>query len=333
MTTHRRLYGLAGFLAVLVFAAELPAQRTGSDSGGDSIEVRRDIAYTDTDHERQKLDLYLPTARRSDAPLPVIAFIHGGAWRGGEKRGGGRWVHPHVGSGEYAGVSIGYRLSQHAKWPAQIHDCKAAIRWIRAHANEYNLDPDKIGVIGTSAGGHLVAMLGTSGGVDDLEGDLGSNPDASSKVTCVVDYFGPSDFLTISDYPSRLDHAAADSPEALLLGGAIEEKQVAARNASPVTYVSPDDPPFLIIHGTDDVVVPYNQSERLRDALRRAGVEVALISVEGGGHGGFQTDELDERVGNFFDKHLRGKQAEFADEIVQGRSSNSTDRAPAPERR
>jgi acetyl esterase/lipase len=283
----------------------------------DAIEVHRDIAYADTGHERQRLDLYLPKVRASDAPLPVVAFIHGGAWLGGNKQNGAGSLRPYVASGEYAGVSIGYRLSQDARWPAQIHDCKAAIRWIRAHAKEHHLDPDRIAVVGPSAGGHLVALLGTTGGLAELEGDLGQHTDESSAVTCVVDYFGPSDFLTIADYPSQLDHAAADSPEARLIGGAIKEKPEAARGASPVTYVSENDVPFLIVHGTSDQVVPYNQSERLRDALRQAGVEVALISVEGGGHGGFQSERLDEVVRSFLAKHLRGQEAELADETVQ----------------
>jgi acetyl esterase/lipase len=309
--------GLAVGLTLLT-AANVQAQR--EDRGPrvpDSIEAQRDIPYARTDHERQRLDLYLPKNRNSDRPLPVIAFIHGGAWRGGEKRGGLSWVRPYVESGHYAGVSVGYRLSQHAQWPAQIHDCKAAVRWIRAHAKENGLDPERIGVIGTSAGGHLVAMLGTSGNARHLEGDLGGHTDQSSEVTCVVDYFGPSDFLTIADYPSQLDHAAADSPEALLIGGAIKDQPERARDVSPVTYVSADDPPFLIVHGTQDRVVPYNQSERLRDALRQAGVEVAMISVEGGGHGGFQSEVLTERVRAFFDKHLRGQHAQFADETVR----------------
>jgi acetyl esterase/lipase len=304
--------------AFLCITSPAIAQRDNDRQPADaSIETHLDVAYADTDHERQRLDLYLPRVRKSDRPLPVIAFIHGGAWLGGDKRGGAGPLRPFVANGRYAGVSIGYRLSQDAQWPAQIHDCKAAIRWIRTHAKEHNLDPERIGVIGGSAGGHLVAMLGTGGGIEDLEGDLGQHADQSSNVTCVVDYFGPSDFLTIADYPSNLDHAAADSPEARLLGGRIADKQDAARHVSPVTYVSKDDPPFLIVHGTNDMTVPFNQSERLRDALREAGVEVALISVEGGGHGGFRSDRLDEQVRKFFAKHLYGEEAEFEDETVR----------------
>jgi acetyl esterase/lipase len=248
----------------------------------DGVEAHLDIPYADTDHPRQRLDLYLPEARASDKLLPVIAFIHGGAWRAGNKEGGRGQVLRFARSGEYAGVSIGYRLSSDAVWPAQIHDCKAAIRWLRAHAAEYNLDPDRIGVMGSSAGGHLVAMLGVSNGVEDLAGDVGPDTEQPSGVTCVVDLFGPTDLLTMNDYPSRIDHDSPNSPESLLIGGAIQRHPDTARAASPLSYVTRDDAPILIIHGTDDPLVPFNQSEQFLAALKQAGVESYLIPVEGG---------------------------------------------------
>ena len=268
----------------------------------ESIEAHQDIAYADTDNPRQRLDLYLPKNRRSDKPLPVVAFIHGGGWQNGDKGGGYRQIATLIESGEYAGVSIGYRLSGEAVWPAQIHDCKAAIRWIRANAKKYNLDPDKIGVTGPSAGGHLVAMLGTSGGVAELEGTLGPHKDVSSKVTCVVDQFGPTELLTMGGW-----HNNADSPESRLVGGAIQEKKDAARNASPITYASEDDPPFLFIHGTDDPAVPFDQSKRLHAALEKAEVESILVPVKEGGHGNFGNPEVQKRMKQFFDNHLLGK--------------------------
>lgn len=280
----------------------------------ESIQAELDIPYAGTDHPRQRLDLLLPKARSNDKPLPVVVAIHGGAWMGGDRRQVLPRLFPYVAGGQYAGVSIGYRLSQDAIWPAQIHDCKAAIRWIRGNAKKYNLDPDKIGVIGWSAGGHLVAMLGTAGNVKDLEGDLGDFDDQSSRVTCVVDFFGPADMLTIGDYPSQMKHFSPDAPEAKLLGGAIPENKDKARSASPVAFVSEDDPAFLIVHGTRDPLVPYEQSVALRDALRKAGVPVALITVEDGGHGGFRNPEIERRVDAFFDFHLRGTKAEFKDE-------------------
>lgn len=268
----------------------------------ESVEALLDLPYAGTDNPRQKLDLYLPKARKDDHPLPVVIFIHGGAWQAGDKRGGYRMIAPLVESGDYIGVSVGYRLTGEVIWPAQIHDCKAAIRWLRANAKKYNLDPNKIGVTGTSAGGHLVAMLGTSGDVSELEGELGDHLKESSRVQCVVDQFGPTDLLAMGG-----SHNNPNSPESRLVGGAVQEVQKVARDASATTYVSPDDPPFLLIHGTDDRTVPFNQSELLHEGLKNAGVESTLVPVEGGGHGGFPPKELADRLRQFFDKHLRGK--------------------------
>ena len=168
-----------------------------------NIRATRDLSYADNDNPRQRLDLYLPAAPTSDKPLPVVVWIHGGAWRAGDKAGGIGQLSSFVASGDYAGVSVGYRLTDEANWPAQIYDCKAAIRWIRGNAEKYHLDPNRIGVWGSSAGGHLVAMLGTSGDVESLEGELGTYADQSSRVTCVVDYFGPSELLTMGDYSQQ----------------------------------------------------------------------------------------------------------------------------------
>ena len=287
----------------------------------ENVSLQRNVPYAGTDNPRQTLDVYLPKRATDEKPLPVVVWIHGGAWRGGDKSSGARMVAPLVASGHYAGVSVGYRLTGEAIWPAQIHDCKAAIRFIRAQAKKYNLDPEKIAVWGSSAGGHLVAMLGTSGGVKKLEGKLGGHLDQDSRVTCVVDYFGPSDLLTMGKYPSRMKHDAPDSPESILVGGPLQETEEAARNASPTSYVSKDDPPFLIVHGDKDPLVPHNQSARLAEALRKAGADVKFITIKGGGHGGFSSEELTGRVHRFLDKHLRGHRVEIsAETIPQGRS-------------
>jgi len=235
-----------------------------------------------------------------------VVWIHGGGWRGGDK-GGGRRLVPLVENG-YIGVSINYRLTHEATWPAQIHDCKAAIRWIRANAHLYNFDADRIGVWGSSAGGHLAAMLGTSGGVEPLEGELG-NSGYSSRVQAACDLFGPSDIARMGEQPgpdAGLDHDAPNSPESRLLGGPVQEMKEKARSASPLTYVGPDDPPFLIVHGTRDNVVPFAQSELLAKALKKAGVEVTLKPVEGAGHGLRGVEGTTEDVQKFFDKHLKG---------------------------
>jgi len=225
---------------------------------------------------------------------------------------------PFVASGQYAGVTVGYRLTGEAIWPAQIHDCKAAIRWIRGNAKNYNLDSQRIAVWGSSAGGHLVAMLGTSGGVKHLEGNLGSHTDQSSRVTCVVDYFGPSDLLSMGQYPSTMDHDAGDSPESLLVGGPVQQTRDMARNASTTTYVTEEDPPFLIAHGTKDPLVPLNQSVRLAELLEKSDVDVTFIKVVGAGHG-FRTPELQRRVDLFFARHLLGKSVAISSEPIEQR--------------
>jgi acetyl esterase/lipase len=277
----------------------------------DSITAELDVPYAFTENPRQRLDLYLPKSRKDDKPLPIVVFIHGGAWQAGDKRGGAGAVVPLVELGEYAGVSIGYRLTGEAIWPAQIHDCKATIRWLRANAKKYNLDPEKIGVTGTSAGGHLVAMLGTTGDVPELEGKLGEHLKESSRVACVVDQFGPADLLAMGG-----SHNNPNSPESKLVGGAVQEMQKVAREASATFHVSKDDPPFLLLHGTNDNVVPFNQSELLHDALKKGGVDSVLIPVEGAGHG-FRTKEVAERIKQFFDKHLHGKDLKISAEPIR----------------
>lgn len=278
----------------------------------ESVRAELDIPYAGTQNPRQRLDVYLPKQRKQDQSLPVVVFIHGGGWRNGDKRGGYQKIAPLVESGEYIGVSVGYRLSGEAIWPAQIHDCKAAIRWLRGNAKKYNLDPEKIGVTGTSAGGHLVAMLGTSGDVEDLEGKLGDHLKESSRVQCVLDQYGPTELLAMGGW-----HDKANSPESQLVGGAIQDKKKAARNASPISYVSKDDPPFLFLHGTKDPAVPFNQSERLHAALQKVGAKSIFVPVEGGSHGGFPREQVAERMRQFFDKHLRGKKLSISRKPIQ----------------
>jgi acetyl esterase/lipase len=290
------------------------------------VKAERDLPYAGTDNPRQKLDLYLPAARDAGKPLPLVVFIHGGGWRAGDRRGMGEAAHPLLEDGRYAVASVGYRLTDEASWPAQIHDCKAAIRWLRANAATYGLDPGRIGVIGPSAGGHLVAMLGTSGGVTELEGDLGDHDGTDSRVTCVVDLFGPTDLLAMGG-----QHDQPGSPEARLVGGAVQEHKDAARGASPVTYVSRDDPPFLLIHGTEDPVVPFSQSQLLHDALREADVSSTLVPVTGGGHGRFGTPEVAERVRAFFARQLlEREEADVAETPIEAGTGPRSRRGVSP---
>jgi acetyl esterase/lipase len=282
-----------------VVPAGQPKQRPADPA---NMTVRRDIEYVPGGHERQKLDLYLPKEADPNGKRPLIVWIHGGAWKAGSKDAcpARRFVN----SG-YAAASINYRLSQHAIFPAQIEDCKAAIRWLRASASQYGCDPNRIGVWGSSAGGHLVALLGTSGDVKEF--DVGPNAGVSSRVQAVCDFFGPTDFTKMSSFPSTMRHDAADSPESQLIGGPIQENKDKVRRADPITYVTKDDPPFLIVHGDKDPLVPLNQSEILCDALKKTGVDTTLYIVQGGGHGGFKDPQVDVLVARFFDKHLRNQ--------------------------
>jgi acetyl esterase/lipase len=212
-------------------------------------------------------------------------------------------------------VDVGYRLSGEAIFPAQIQDCKAAIRWIRANAEKYNLNPNRIGAWGSSAGGHLVALMGTAADVKEF--GTQENSEYSSRIQAVCDWFGPTDFLRMNDFPGRIDHDAANSPESLVIGGPIQENKEKVAKANPITYVSGDEPPFLIMHGEKDQAVPYNQSELLYDALTKAGVEVTLYCVKNGGHGfGGATEdtprELVEMAAKFFEKHLTPQKQEPA---------------------
>lgn len=290
--------------------------RPASQTGSPVIESLTGIAYADNANPRQQLDLFLPRKRNGTKPLPVLVFIHGGAWKAGNKSEGARQVEPFVASGDYAGVSIGYRLTNEAQWPAQIHDCKAAIRWIRAHAKEHDLDPDHIGVWGVSAGGHLVSMLGTSGDVPELEGRLGTNLKQSSRVTCVVNYFGPEDLITMSTQKSTVDRTTRDYAEALLIGGRVQDQPEAAKRASPVTYISKDDPPFLTAHGTEDPLVPFAQATELHEALKKAEVSSTLLTMINGGHG-FASRQLDEVLHRFLNKHLRGVDSKIEDQSIE----------------
>ncbi len=257
--------------------------------------ILRDLAYVTNGHERHKLDLYLP---KNATNAPLIVWIHGGAWLEGDKDRTPAQIFVEEG---YAVASINYRLSQHAVFPAQIIDCKSAIRWLRVHAKDYGYNPDRMVAWGTSAGGHLVALLGTAGDVKEF--DTGENLGVSSRVQAVVDFFGPTDFTQMSRFPSTIKHDAPDSPESKLIGGAVPDNRAKAARANPITYVTADDPPFLIMHGDKDQLVPVNQSELLEAALKKAGVDVTFHVVKGAGHG-FGGPEINEKVRAFLAKHI-----------------------------
>ena len=274
----------------------------------DDVELIKDIAYSQDGNVKHKLDI-LRLKAPSKEPMPVIVWIHGGGFRGGSKTSGYSRLMRFVQRG-YLGVSIDYRFSTEAIFPAQLEDCKCAIRFLRAKAKDYNLDPDHIGVWGGSAGGNLVAMLGTTGGVKEFEGK-GGWEDQSSRVQAVVDYFGMTDFMAIEELVKKgtatarfMLHDGKDSASGLL-GGKFWENPDLARKASPTTYASKDDPPFYIFHGDLDPLTNYSQGELLNERLRKAGVDSHFYLVKGGKHGWPPRADVDDKVDAFFDKHLK----------------------------
>jgi len=263
------------------------------------VVVHRDLAYVSGGHPRQVLDLYLPDLGPA---TPLIVWVHGGAFRIGSKED--RVPFEMLEQG-YAIASLNYRLSQHALFPAQIEDCKAAVRWLRAHADTYGLDPSRFASWGESAGGHLAAMLGTASHERSFE--VGEHLEHSSRVQAVLDFFGPTDFLQMDAHrlPEGMVHDMAESPESELVGGPIQERPAEVARANPVTYVTPEAPPFLIVHGDRDPLVPYHQSTLLAAALEAAGVPMTFSTVVGAGHGGFDDPQIPILVHEFLAVHLR----------------------------
>jgi acetyl esterase/lipase len=292
-TALRRLLvlGVAMFLGTgLTSGQQNSVRRAPKPVALMGVQMVRDLEYVPGGHERNRLDLYLP--EKAARPLPVILYVHGGGWQGGDKSNGPALRFASKG---YAVASMNYRFSQHATFPAQIYDCKAAVRWLRANARKYGLDADHIGAWGGSAGGHLVALLGTTAGVKELEGP-GGNEEQSSRVQAVVDWFGPTDFLTVGAKETRTQ----------LLGGDPQTKKEKALKASPMTYVSKDAAPFLIMHGDGDETVPIAQSETFAAALKKAGADATFVVIKGGKHGGalFTNAESMKLIEDFFARHL-----------------------------
>ncbi len=300
-------------LTLTSFADELSAQKQSllATAEKNHVELRLDQSYADSANPKQMVDLYLPKKRNSDKPLPVVAFIHGGGWVNGDRSGYAAAAIQMARTGDYAAVAVGYRLTKEAHWPEQIYDCKAAIRWIRGHAKEFNLDPDRIGVSGSSAGGHLSSLLGTSGDVKELEGGIGAFTTMSSRVLCVANLCGPEDFTKALMSDKEGKPVVNDAAVSGLLGGTYEEKPKEAVAASPVTYVSKDDPPFITFHGAADKRVAFANAEAIHAALTKAGVPSLLVPITDGGHGSVGHPEVMKRAKEFFALHLRGVKAEI----------------------
>lgn len=259
--------------------------------------VLRDVEYAYIDGISLQLDLYLPDPKPEKA-VPLVIWVHGGGWRAGSKD---QTIAPAALGEDYAIASVEYRLTGVAIFPAQIHDVKAAVRWLRSHAGNYGFDPQQFGAWGSSAGGHLVALLGVSCGNPNLEGTVGEYLDESSCVQAVCDFYGPTDFLALLEQRGGRD-PRRPMPEDQLIGGLVEDHPALAMLASPISHVSPEVPPFLIMHGSEDPIVPVEQSIAFDEALRAVGIDSTLIVIDGAGHG-FSREHL-VYVKPFFDRWL-----------------------------
>lgn len=291
---------------VFVVSVGMSLGATGIAFGADppsvpaSVIWQPGIEYSNPDDQHLQLDLARP--KSGDGPFPAVLCIHGGGFRAGTREGyDGLCIQ--LARRGYVAATISYRLSPKYKFPAAIYDTKAAVRWLRANAATYKIDPDKIGVTGGSAGGHLAQFLGVTAHVPEFEG-TGGNPEQSSSVACVVNFFGPSDFT--KSYGKSVD---AGEVLPLWLGGNLEAARTLHIRASPLSWVTPDAAPTLCVHGTEDKYVAYEQAVWLIDKLKAAGVEARLVTLKGGGHG-FKGDDAktaDRALFEFFDKHLKQK--------------------------
>jgi acetyl esterase/lipase len=272
------------------------------------------VAYADL-HELQLIDIRTPKGK--DGPFPVLIWIHGGAWKQGSKNVVPTWLQQ-IAAGDYAIASIDYRFSD-IDWPASAADARASIRWLRAHASDYNLNPDQFGVLGSSAGGHLSGLVAVSADAEVLNGEeaLG-NWEVSGAVQAAVPFYGAHDFANL-DPDRALSNCADDkemvhdevgSPETLLLDCAPSYSNcpALAAEASPISYVDASDPPTFLVHGLEDCTIAPNQSVRMAEALHTLGVPTYLALVPDAGHNSSQCVEFGQLVvplRAFFDRYLR----------------------------
>ncbi len=282
--------------SALLYAAEGAAAR-GDSPGELKVRTAYNLIYNQVGATELKLDLVRPA--EGEGPFPAVVVIHGGAWRMGQKSLMRGMLMQFARRG-YVAIAPQYRFCPKETFPAQVHDVKAAVRWLKAHAAEYQVDAAHIGAVGFSAGGHLALMLGVTGPENGLEGDAPpGSPD--TRIQAVVNYFGPTD-LTAADFPAITRSWNRD-----FLGGTPEEKPETAARASPVTYVTKDDAPILSFQGTSDQFVPASQAIKLAEAQARAGVPGRVELLVGARHG-FDTPELDRTLQAayaFFDLYLK----------------------------
>lgn len=285
------LFGLTVVFCSAVHAADLVVP--------EDVVFEKGIEFANPDNQHLQLDLAKPKEGKS--LRPAILCIHGGGFRAGTREGYDKLCLKLAQSG-YVAVTVTYRLAPAYPFPAAVHDCKAAVRWLRANAAKYGIDPDRIGVTGGSAGGHLAQFLGVTAGVKEFEGE--GNLDQSSAVACVVNQYGPSDFT--KSYGKSVD-AAEVLP--LFFGGNLETKLREHVRGSPLYWVTPNAAPTLCLHGTDDKYVAYEQAQWMIEKLKAAQVEAELITLEGAGHGfkGADAEKAEKALLEFFDSHLKPK--------------------------
>jgi acetyl esterase/lipase len=283
---------LFGVLAPAAYAQKPPAVPA-------DVVFESGVEYANPDGQHLQLDLARPKA--GDGPFPAVVCIHGGGFRAGKREGYDAQC-VRLAQHGYVAVTVTYRLAPKYQFPAAVHDCKAAVRWVRANAAKYKIDPKRVGVMGGSAGGHLVQFLGVTAGVKEFEGK--DNPGPSSAVACVVNYYGPSDFT--KSYGKSVD-AAEVLP--LFLGGNLETARRQHIRSSPLYWVTPDAAPTLCIHGTEDKYVAHEQAVWLVDRLKASAVPAELLTLQGAGHGfrGKDAATAEQAMLAFFDKQLKGK--------------------------
>jgi acetyl esterase/lipase len=271
----------------------------------------KDLAYAPVS-ATQKLNLYIPTS--GAGPFPVVINIHGGGFKFGDKGMLSEITGKALLNAGYAVASIDYRLSGEAQFPGAVQDAKAVVRFLRANAAKYNLNPDKMAVFGQSAGGNIAAMVGVTGNISDYDDASLGNTGVSSAVQAVIDQYGPTDFLQMDAQAKAQGCAAADqkhndasSFESAYIGTAIQTVPDQVKKSNPIPYISKDTPPFLIQKGDQDCTVPIESTKMLADALSAANLDVTYTSLAGAGHGGdqFETDENVKLVIGFLDKHLK----------------------------
>ena len=265
------------------------------------VVFEKNIEYSNPDDQHLQLNMARP--KEGAGPFPAVICIHGGGFRAGTREGFNELCLQLAERG-YVAVTVSYRLAPKYQFPAAVYDVKAAVRWMRANAEKYQIDPDRIGTTGGSAGGHLAQFLGVTSGVKKFEGD-GGNAEYSSSVKCVVNFYGPSDFT--KSYDASVD---AKDVLPLFLGGNLQQERHRHIESSPLYWVTPEAAPTLFVHGTKDAYVAHEQAEWIVDRMKAADVEATLMTIEDGDHG-FRTSSPDvkEKIENarfeFFEKHLK----------------------------